>query len=455
MEFPLLDKVGLSAFLSEWGRKIYLPQGIFYWSGRAKKEAEVNATLGAAAARMRDLVEGGDDSKVTCFIPFLAEMFPDIHPNDVFPYVPILGKPSFRWSWRDWIIAKGGKAAEGKADLFSLPMTTSGITGGLFTMIRLLVDPGERIVSPDLRWGNYDSIVKLNLGLDFEDFPTFADGGFNLSGMREAVFEVWKDHPKATLILNFPNNPTGYTPSHEEAEAIRDILVDAVRESGKKLTVLCDDAYEGYVYDGKGIARSVFYDFLGRSPNLFPIKLDGATKEFLFYGGRLGMITFGFHPAWLKGIDPAELQKEIDTKVGGIVRTTVSNCCHITQTVVERALANMEKILAERQITVDILAERATILKEMAAGYDPDEAELLPCNGGFFGFISIKGVSATQVAEVLLTKYKIAVVPTEKPDKGINGIRFAFCGVPTEDMRRACEAIPLAIRDAQEGNGSR
>lgn len=452
MEFPLLDQTGISGFLSDWGRNIYMPQGIFYWSGRAKKEADINATIGTARGRMRDFVKGGDDAVVTCHLPMFARHFPTLPPDDVFSYAPVLGKPSFRKAWRDWIVYKGGDLGKKIKDLVTLPMTTSGVTGGLFVMTRLLVDPGEAVVSPDKRWGNYDSIVTLNCGHPFESFPLFEGGKFNTVGLREALLRTWEKQPKTTLILNIPNNPTGYTPDADEAGRIRDTLLGAVRESGKRLAILFDDAYEGYVYDDKGVTRSVFFDYVDADPNLLPVKLDGVTKELLFYGGRIGLITFGLHRSWVRGLDLDALQSELDTKVAGVVRTTISNCCHPTQSAAEQILQQREQLLEERSGTVRLLAERVRVLHEESRKYDPAEVEVDPCNGGFFAFFNIKGVSATAVAEKLITKYKVAVVPTEKKGQGINGIRVAFCGVPLEDMRRLCQAIPQAVTDVRQEN---
>lgn len=452
MDFPLLDRAGISGFLSEWGRNIYMPQGIFYWSGRAKKEAEVNATIGTARGRMRDLVPGGDDTVVTCHLPMFARYFPTLAPDDVFAYAPVLGKPSFRKAWRDWIVVKGGDRGQRLRELITLPMTTSGVTGGLFTMTRLLVDPGEAMVSPDKRWGNYDSVVTLNCGHPFESFPLFDKGRFNTQGMRDTLYRTWERQPKTTLVLNIPNNPTGYTPSVEEAKAIRDAVLEAVEKSGKRLTVLFDDAYEGYVYDDRAVKESVFYDYVDLHPNLLPVKLDGVTKELLFYGGRLGLITFGLHRSWIQGINLEELQSELDTKVAGVVRTTVSNCCHPTQTAAEQILKHRDQLLEERSRTVRLLAERVRVMHEEIRKYDPADIEVDPCNSGFFAFFNIKGASATAVAEKLITKYKVAVVPTEKKG-GINGIRVAFCGVPLEDMRRLCQAIPPAVADVRREKG--
>jgi len=59
MEFEVIKKTPLYNALSEQGKRIYLPQGIFHWSGRAKKEAEIMGTIGSAFGYEKDFIEGG------------------------------------------------------------------------------------------------------------------------------------------------------------------------------------------------------------------------------------------------------------------------------------------------------------------------------------------------------------------------------------------------------------
>ncbi|MBI2117570.1 aminotransferase class I/II-fold pyridoxal phosphate-dependent enzyme, partial [Candidatus Peregrinibacteria bacterium] len=51
---------------------------------------------------------------------------------------------------------------------------------------------------------------------------------------------------KKVLLLNFPNNPTGYSPRREEAAMICDVI-RACAEGGNAIVVIIDDAYFGLV----------------------------------------------------------------------------------------------------------------------------------------------------------------------------------------------------------------
>ena len=69
-----------------------------------------------------------------------------------------------------------------------------------------------------------------------------------------------KPGKKKILILNFPNNPTGYTATQADAKRIVAAVKSAAR-AGKKIVVVLDDAYFGLVYE-KGIhEESLFAEF--------------------------------------------------------------------------------------------------------------------------------------------------------------------------------------------------
>ncbi|GAH07948.1 unnamed protein product, partial [marine sediment metagenome] len=68
MEFEIVKKTPLYNAFSELGKRIYLPQGVFHWSGRAKKEAEIMGTLGSAFGFEEDFIEGGGPEWVPLYL---------------------------------------------------------------------------------------------------------------------------------------------------------------------------------------------------------------------------------------------------------------------------------------------------------------------------------------------------------------------------------------------------
>ena len=100
---------------------------------------------------------------------------------------------------------------------------------------------------------------------------------------------------KQLLLLNFPNNPTGYMPTPAEVAAMRDAVLEAAR-AGKRLIVVCDDAYFGLLFDDGAIKESPFGFFANLHQNVLAIKLDGATKELFVWGLRCGFLSIAPPP---------------------------------------------------------------------------------------------------------------------------------------------------------------
>jgi aspartate/methionine/tyrosine aminotransferase len=428
---------------SAFGKSISLPQGIFYWTGRAKKEAEINATIGSAYGPESEIVDGKPDKPVTFYLPSVHRWFGKLKSEETFPYAPVLGLPDLRAAWKEWILRKCADARQRIEPCLTLPAVTPGSTGALHIVAKMFVDRDEVVVSPDRMWENYENVVERNVGGRIETFPFFDGDHFNVKGMQRKLLDTLGGQSKALLILNFPNNPVGYLPKREAVGPIVQALVDVAEQTEKSLIVVLDDAYEGYVYDPEAIQRSIFPELCDAHRRILPIKIDGISKEFLFYGGRVGTMTFGL-PSSLD-VDRKALQGELDNKLGGVVRSTVSNCSMPVQSAIVKVLGGLDKALAERQRVVEVLARRARLLAAELAKLALPQLKPLPFNAGFFCFCDVEGIPAAKLADHLLTKYKTAVVPTESAR--INGIRIAFCSVPEKDIPRLVQNIAGAIRD--------
>jgi len=447
MEFKALEKVGLDQIMSPFGQRIFLPQGIFYWSGRAKKEADINATIGTAKAKKGAIYGDGDETTVTCHLPSIIKHFTELGPEDVFPYSPIPGHPAFREAWKKYLLSKAGEKASEIENNIGTPIVTSGITGGLYVAVKMFAAEGEKVVCPEKRWGNYDNVVVKNIGASFHSFVFFKDGKFNTEGFIQALNEVWEEQDKAVVTLNFPNNPTGYMPTQAEIDEVREELLKAVEATGKKAILLFDDAYEGYVYDDAAMKQSPFYDFVNIDDRIIPVKMDGISKELLWYGGRIGALTFGYPDGWLSEVKLEELQAEVDNKFSGAIRSTDSNYNLATQRIVTQALADIPAMVKERQRTIDVLKQRYDVWVEETAKWDKSVLYTDPAQAGFFAFVNVVGPAADKVAETLLVKYKVGTVPQVKPAEDINGIRVAFCSVEASDIPALCEKLVQAVKD--------
>lgn len=459
MEFNVIKKTPLYRAFSELGKRIYLPEGIFFWSRRAKKEAELNGTIGTAYAYEKDFIDGGASEWIPCYLESLKDYFKNLDINDLVPYATIAGIKELRETWKTWIIEKSLldiKSENYKINwlkkYITLPTITSGITNALYLSCALFLDPGEIIISPNKRWGNYDNIIEKFIGAKIKSFEYFKGKKVNIQGLKEAIDDVSKLQNKISIILNFPNNPTGYIPTWEEGQELLDLLKERQKSLEKSFVILVDDAYEPYIFSDGVLNRSFFYDLQQIDQDIIPLKLDGITKELLLYGGRIGFVTLGLKPTWVKNDEELEeLKNQIHNKLEGINRSTISNCNMFYQAVTQKIFINegISKLIKMRNKVKEVLKYRYEKINSELMKIEDPSITIDPNYGGFFVFVNLdpKKVNANKFADYLLTKYKVGVIPIEKDEEQINGIRIAYSSIDIKKIPETVNRIKLALKD--------
>ena len=415
----------LFEMLSAYGRRLYFPKGILSQSAEAKARAHrFNATIGIAT-------EGGH----AMHLPSIHRHLDGIDPDDAYTYAPASGRPGLRELWRAKLEAENPSLA-GKA--YGAPIVTSAITHGLSLAGELFVDPGDVLLLPDQLWGNYRLGYEVRLGARIETFPFYAGKGFDCESFERRVRELGTGRAKLHVLLNFPNNPTGYMPTRIEAESIVATLRRQA-ERGTRLVVIVDDAYFGLFYHlgGPSITESLFGLLTGLHPNLLAIKLDGATKELFVWGLRCGFITFG--PGRPEGAD--EVCAALEAKVKGAIRAAISNVPQLSQTLVERALAS-STVAAERKQKCETLRARAERVYEIANLPRYRESwDVYPFNSGYFMCVKVKGVDAERLRVDLLDRHGVGLISTSASD-----IRVAFSCLEVDEVEPLFEALHEAIQ---------
>jgi len=414
------------ALLSERGRKLYYPKGILTQSAEAKEKAhKFNATIGIAT-------EGG----VPMHLPSLAKYFPEIGPGDSFNYAPAGGRPDLRAAWKKKMLAENPSLA-GKE--ISLPVVTAALTHGLSLVGDLFVDPGDVLLLPNMFWGNYSYTYSVRLGAAIRNYNTFTEsGGFDVPAMAAALKEVAAEKGKAILLLNFPNNPSGYTITEPEAEAILAAVVETA-DTGAKVLVVCDDAYFGLFYEDC-LKESLFARLVGRHPNVLSVRLDGATKELFVWGFRVGCITFGCDCQCDCGC--AEAYEALVKKTMGAIRGNISNCCNLTQTLVLRALRD-PALPAERQQKFDVMQARALKVKKVLNSGKYDDAwTYYPFNSGYFMCLHLKTVDAEKLRVHVLDKYGVGAISSGPTD-----LRIAFSCLEVGQIQEVFDILYQGVKD--------
>lgn len=409
------------SLLSDFGREIYMPKGIISQSAEAKLHAyECNATIGIAKE------DGGP-----MYLPSIKKFFNNLTPSEIFPYATPYGLPELRKLWREKIISEN----ELKNKEISLPVVTHAMTNGLMLTGDLFIDKGDEIYLPNMMWGNYNLIYRIRYKANIVNYDFFNSSltKFNVAALKEALNNCNKE--KVVLLFNFPNNPTGYTPTQKEANAITEILLD-LAESGKKILVLIDDAYYGLSFEDNLLQGSIFSKFVGLHPNIVAVKLDGFTKEFYVWGFRIGFLTFGNYQ------QDKEVYDVMEKKTAAAIRCSISNCSHPAQSICLKVLSEGH-YQKEKEQKYKKLKARAEKVKKIVYNKKFKKLwDVYPFNSGYFMCIRLKDIDSEKVRERALKEHGMGTIAIGKRD-----LRIAFSSVKTEKLEKLFDSLAQSIRE--------
>ena len=411
----------VASMLSEHGKRSYFPsKGILGQSAEAKG-SEINGTIGTAFEN--------DGSPLT--LECLAEKVG--LDTKAFLYTPSYGLPALRQKWREMMIEKN-PSLSGKS--FSSPVVTQALTHGLSVASFLFIDEGDKVILPDLYWGNYNLLMHEAYGAQLTTFPMFDNGLFNTAGLEELLNE---EGEKKIVLLNFPNNPTGFTATIECAKKIKEIILKAA-DAGKKIVVLIDDAYFGLVYEEGIYTQSLFADLADSHDNVLAVKLDGPTKEDYVWGFRTGFITFSSKTCG------EEQYKALEAKTAGCVRGSISNTSSLAQHFL-LSIYDLPEYKEQKKNKYNTLKERYDRIRAIFSEH-PEYADSftpMPFNSGYFMCVKPLGVDVEELRKHLLEKYSTGLI------KLTGLLRIAFSSVPLGKLDKLFANIHSAVQDLKQG----
>ena len=413
----------MHALLSDFGRNIYMPKGIISQGAEAKAKAhKYNATIGIAK-----------EGQGPMFLESARKYFNCLEPSQLFEYAPPTGIAELRGLWKAKILAENPTLSG--PDAISLPVVTHALTHGLMVTADLFLDRGDEMLVPDKLWGNYRLMFEVRYGAKIRTFPLFDDAltGFNVAALESALAQTTAS--KVTLLFNFPNNPTGYTPTAAEAEAIVAAVLKAA-EAGKKVLVISDDAYYGLEYEDGLVQGSIFSRFAGSHPNVVAVKADGFTKEFYVWGFRVGFLTFADYAGSVEAFGALE------KKAAGAIRSAISNCSLPAQSILLDMMKG-DAYHAERAAKYEILKARAQKVRQVA--YDPQYADcwdVYPFNSGYFMCLRLKGAESEAVRQHALGKYGVGTIAIGQTD-----LRIAFSCIELGQIEDVFAIVAQSVRE--------
>lgn len=257
-------------------------------------------------------------------------------------------------------------------------LVTTGGQEALFLLIQVLLNPGDEILVPDPRYTSYDQAIEL-AGGKMVLVPTTEDDAFDLDADR--LRERITPRTKAILIVT-PSNPTAGIVTEKNLRGIAELAIE------HNLTVISDEIYEKYVWDGwANLSIGAFPGMAERT-----ITLNGFSKTYAMTGWRVGYIA-----APLDFVGNVMRFKQVIN----LAAPTLSQwAAHAALTGPQACIDDSRKIFLERRE----LMKRG--LDEMGLTYgDP--------RGAFYIFAntSVTGMTATEFAYRLLEEEKVLVFP--------------------------------------------
>ena len=398
----------VDALMSDMGRRLYFPNGIISQGGEAAKDAHfANGTIGMAVAQ-------GTPIELDSY----KKNMPSLTPRETVAYAKTAGNPDLRALWKEKIIEKNPSL---KNKQFSLPILVPGLTAVLSYVSDLFVDVDKPLLAADPCWDNYELIVAARRGAEFHQFKCFENGKFNITDLEAKMKADAEKYGSVRVILNFPQNPSGYSPTVSEAKEIVRIVRE-IAESGKKVLVLSDDAYFGLNYEDDIEPQSLFAYMADLHENVLAIKADGPTKEDFAWGFRAGFVTFAS-----KGLSDAQYTALV-TKFMAAIRSSVSCSSTPSQSLVMHAL-NDEAHNKQKIECRNMLKRRYDLVRKFVNTHTSKVLEPLPFNSGYFMSFHVSTGKAEEIRKALLKEKGIGIIQIDS-----HTLRVAFSSIDEDKI---------------------
>ena len=291
-------------------------------------------------------------------------------------YAHNLGLPELREA-----IARYTSRLHPAVDASRIAVTSGGVSA-LMLAVQALVDAGDDVVAVTPVWPNLTAQPAI-LGARVRTVSLVPAGGqwtLDLAALRDAVTPKTK-----LLIVNAPNNPTGWTMTREEQQAV----LDHCRETGT--WILADEVYERLYFEPtpNGCAPS-FLDISRPDDRL--VVTHSFSKSFLMTGWRLGWLVLP--PALVDGIGKLI---EFNTSCASVFtqRAAIAAIAH-TAEITPRVVAHLKQC---RDTLVPLLAELPGV-------------QVAPAKGGMYAFFRLEGFGdSLDLAKRLVVEAGLGLAP--------------------------------------------
>ncbi len=315
-----------------------------------------------------------------------------------------LGLPELRQA-----VAHYMSQRHGPVELDRLAITSGGVNA-LMLATQALVDAGDEVVAVTPVWPNLTAQAAI-MGARLCCVPLQAHDGqwqLDIEALLLAVTAKTK-----LLIVNAPNNPTGWTLTRQEQQRI----LDHCRRTGT--WILADEVYERLYFDASanGCAPS-FLDLAVADDRL--VVVHSFSKSFLMTGWRLG---------WLV------MPPSMTAQMGKLIEFNTSCVSVFTQRAGIAALENTESITPAVVAHLKLCRDTLIPLLQSIPGLEVSAAR-----GGMYAFFKLAGHrDSLQTAKRLVAEAGLGLAPGEAFAPEAKGwLRWCFA---SRDPQRLVQGV--------------
>jgi len=330
-----------------------------------------------------------------------------LHAGETF-YAHNLGLPELRESISAEMVKRHG------ADIGSGRIAvTSGGVNALMLAMQALVDAGDEVLVVTPVWPNLTAQPQI-LGAQLRTLSLEPSKGRWALPLEKLLNTITAN--TRLLVLNSPNNPTGWTLNRQEQQAI----LDKCRSTGT--WILADEVYESLFFlDSQNHCAPSFLDIAQPDDKL--VVAHSFSKSFLMTGWRLG---------WL--VMPPEMTQHM----GKLIEFNTSCASVFVQRAGLVALKRAEEVTPR---VVSHLRLCRDTLADALSGVDPIEFALP--DGGMYLFLRLPdGMDDFQIAKRLVQEAGLGLAPGSAFAPEAQGwLRWCFASKELDRLRAGAERL--------------
>ena len=322
-------------------------------------------------------------------------------------YAHNLGLPELREAIARYTSSLHGQVGAGRIAV------TSGGVNALMLAVQALVDAGDEVVAVTPVWPNLTAQPVI-LGADLRRVSLHPREGawqLDLDELLAAITPATR-----LLIVNAPNNPTGWTLTRQEQQAI----LDHCRKTGT--WILADEVYERLYFEpAPNACAPSFLDIATGEDRL--VVAHSFSKSFLMTGWRLG---------WLV------MPESMTQPMGKLIEFNTSCASVFTQRAAQVAMERTDQVTPRVVAHLKTCRDTLVPLLQSVPGVQVQAAR-----GGMYAFFQLEGFGdSLTLAKRLVTEAGLGLAPGNAFAPEAQGwLRWCFASRDVQRLRQGVDRL--------------